>query len=220
MVDAVSALWGTYIVPVCPELIISTDDTTEFIFEGTKNVAPKFVLATKSTIQKRGTNAIYRPEDSKATNGMHVKLTFSFTAEGNSFPIAVTVSGLTEKEMPPGENFIHVKIPGMSVIAACMILSRHLAMGIKCLGKLSCLLAPNANTFIPCADNSSINCQGAYLYFDSNRGTFIRSGKVVRQGFVDRHKEHMAESKKDKPESDFYLLYPSKHCGRSNKRVG
>ncbi len=28
----------------------------------------------------------------------------------------------------------------------------------------------------------------------------------------------MAESKKDKPESEFYLLYPSKHCRRSDKR--
>ena len=106
----------------------------------------------------------------------------------------------------------------LPVVAACMILSRHLAMDVKCLGRLSCLLAPNANSFIPCADNTSMNRQGSYLYFDNNRGTFIRSGKVVRRGFVDRHKEHMAESKKDKPESEFYLLYPSKHGRRSDKR--
>ena len=106
----------------------------------------------------------------------------------------------------------------LPVVAACMILSQHIAMDIKCLGKLSCLLAPNAITFIPCMDNSLINNQGAYLYFDNNRGDFIRRGKVFRRGFVDRHKEHMAESKKDKPESDFYLLYPSKHGRRSNKQ--
>ena len=29
LVDAVSVSWGTHIVPVCPELIISKDDTTE-----------------------------------------------------------------------------------------------------------------------------------------------------------------------------------------------
>ena len=40
---------------------------------------------------------------------------FSFTAGGNSFPVAVTVSGLTKKEMPPGEDFIHVEIPGMCI---------------------------------------------------------------------------------------------------------
>ena len=70
LVDAVSASWGTHVVPVCPELIISTDDNTEYIFEGTKDVAPKFVLTTKSSITKKGTNAIYWPEDSKAMNGM------------------------------------------------------------------------------------------------------------------------------------------------------
>ena len=118
LVEAVSALWGTHIVPVHPELIISTDDTTEYIFEGTKDVAPKFVLATKSSILKRGTNAIYLPEDNKTMNGMQVKLTFSFTAGGNSFPVAVTVSGLTKKEMPPGEDFIHVEIPGMCIVCS------------------------------------------------------------------------------------------------------
>ena len=73
------------------------------------------------------------------------------------------------------------------------------------------------NTFIPCADISSVNCQGAYLYFDNNRGIFVRSRKVAWQGFVEQHKEHMAESKKDEPESDFYFLYPSKHGSRSDK---
>jgi hypothetical protein len=66
------------------------------------------------------------------------------------------------------------------------------------------------------ADDSSVNQQGAYLYFDNNRGVFIRSGKVVRQGFIDQHKEHMAESQKVKPETDFSLLYLSKHGKRSN----
>ena len=64
---------------------------------------------------KKGTDAIYRLEDSKAMNGMQVKLTFSFTAMGNCFPVTVTVSGLTEKEMPPGEEFIHVEIPGLCI---------------------------------------------------------------------------------------------------------
>ena len=106
----------------------------------------------------------------------------------------------------------------MPVVAACMILSQHLVMDIKCLGKLSSLLAPHANTFLPCEDNSSVNCQGAYLFFDNNRGIPVRSGKVAWQGFIERHKEHMAKSKMDTPESDFYLLYPSKHGSRSDKQ--
>ncbi len=101
--------------PIRPELIISTDNTTEYIVEGNKDVAPKFVFATKSPILKKGTSVIYRLEDSMAMNGMQVKLTFSFTTAGNCFPVTVTVSGLTKKEMPPGEDFIHVEIPGLCI---------------------------------------------------------------------------------------------------------
>jgi hypothetical protein len=50
------------------------------------------------------------------------------------------------------------------------------------------------------------------LYFDNNRGIYVGSGKIVWQGFV------VAKSKKDKPETDLYILYPSKHGSRNNKR--
>jgi hypothetical protein len=43
-------------------------------------------------------------------NGMHMILTFTFTTMGNCFPLAVTVVGLTEKEMY-GKEFVHVRIP-------------------------------------------------------------------------------------------------------------
>ena len=33
----------------------------------------------------------------------------------NCFPVTVTVSGLTKKEMPPVEDFIHVEIPGLCI---------------------------------------------------------------------------------------------------------
>ncbi len=94
LVDTVSASLGSHVVPVHPELIISTDDTSEYIFKGTKDVAPKFGLTTKSSILKKGTNAIYWLEDSKAMNGMQVKLTFSFTAMGNCFLVIVTALGV------------------------------------------------------------------------------------------------------------------------------
>ncbi len=34
---------------------------------------------------------------------------------GNCFLVRVTVSGLTKKEMPPVEDFIHVEIPGLCI---------------------------------------------------------------------------------------------------------
>ncbi len=73
----------------------------------------------------------------------------------------------------------------LHVVSLCMILLQHLAMDINCLVKLTSLLPPHTNTFIPCAGNGSVNRHGAYLYFDNNRGVFVRSGKVVQQGFVE-----------------------------------
>jgi len=51
--------------------------------------------------------------------------------------------------------------------------------------------------------------EGAYLYYDGNKGSFIRSGKVTRRGFTVRGKEHFDESKKEKSSTHFYDLYPS-----------
>jgi hypothetical protein len=34
LLNCVSDAWGTSVFPVLPELIVSTDDKTEYIFEG------------------------------------------------------------------------------------------------------------------------------------------------------------------------------------------
>ena len=52
LLNCVSDAWGASVFPLLPELIVSTDDTTEYIFEGTCDEQPKFVLATKSSIMK------------------------------------------------------------------------------------------------------------------------------------------------------------------------
>ena len=113
LIIRVANAWGTSVFPVLPELIVSTDDTTEYIFEGKCEKESKFVLATKSSIMKRGSNALYRVHDSKSMSGMRVKLTFTFTAMGNCFPLVVTVTGLTEWEMN-GKDFVHIEIPGLA----------------------------------------------------------------------------------------------------------
>ncbi len=85
LLDMVSTAWGTSVCPVLEELIISTEDTAEYIFEGTLNEQPKFVLTTKTAVSKQGTNSLYRMEDSKSINGLQVKLTFKFTAQEINF---------------------------------------------------------------------------------------------------------------------------------------
>ena len=52
----------------------------------------------------------------------------------------------------------------LPIIAAPMILSKHLKLDLKCLGKSECLLSSNSNQFIPCL--AFPRREGAYLYFD------------------------------------------------------
>jgi hypothetical protein len=59
LLNCVSNVWGTSVFQVLPELIVSTDDTTEYIFEGTCEEQPTFVLATKMSTMKQGPNALY-----------------------------------------------------------------------------------------------------------------------------------------------------------------
>ena len=110
-------------------------------------------------------------------------------------------------------KFAYKNLP---IVAAAMILSKHLKLDLQCLGESECLLSSNANQFIPCL--AFPRREGAYLYFDINRGVFIRSGKVVRRGFKSRHDEHLAASKEEKSSSHFYFMYPSKEGKRKEKR--
>ena len=114
LIKCVADAWGTSVFPILPKMIASTDATTEYIFEGTCKEYPTFILATKSSIMKQGSNALYRVQGSKLMNGMRVKLTFTFTAMGNCFPLVVTVMGLTKSKMS-GKDFVHVEIPGLCI---------------------------------------------------------------------------------------------------------
>jgi len=55
----------------------------------------------------------------------------------------------------------------LPIIAAMMILSKHLKLDLKCLGKSECLLSSNANQFIPCL--TFPRREGVYLYFEQWR---------------------------------------------------
>jgi hypothetical protein len=114
LLNLVSDACGTSVFPLLPKLIVSTDDTTEYIFEGVKEAQPTFVLATKSLIMKRTTNSLYHVKDCKSMSSMQVKLTFIFTAMGNCFPLVVTVTGLTEQELSR-QDFVHIEIPGLCI---------------------------------------------------------------------------------------------------------
>jgi hypothetical protein len=113
MYDMVTDFFGTAVYPVEPYLLCLTDNTTKHILEGTLKQFVPYVLTTKSLFAKRVTNAVYKCEDNKSMSGMHVKLTFTFSAMGTCMPLVCTMNGSTEREMPMGEELIHVKVPGL-----------------------------------------------------------------------------------------------------------
>jgi hypothetical protein len=63
-------------------------------------------------------HAVYKCKNDKSMSGMHVKLTFTFSVMGTCFPLVCTVTGLSEREMPTGKEFIHVKVPGLCIGAS------------------------------------------------------------------------------------------------------
>ena len=66
---------GVPVVPIKPELITLTDDSTVFIFCGSTNKPDEFRLVTKKSCLNKGTNSVYNVDKSDYMNGMRVKLT-------------------------------------------------------------------------------------------------------------------------------------------------
>eukprot|EP00956_Cyclotella_meneghiniana_P014153 scaffold21057_cov63-Cyclotella_meneghiniana.AAC.3 len=91
------------------------NDTTVYTFEGSDDGPDKFVLAAKNSCENRGTHSLYTVNEGKDMNGMRVKLSFSFNAIGASSPLYITVSGLTDEEMPMEEDMLVVEVPGLCV---------------------------------------------------------------------------------------------------------
>ena len=104
----------------------------------------------------------------------------------------------------------------MSVVAALMILQGHVKMDVGSLNEHDSLLAIDIRQFVACEDCP--NREGAYLYFDLNRGVFVRSGKVSGRGFGARNGEHLSAAKASSAASFFYLMFPSTVSTRSTKR--
>ena len=78
------------------------------------------------------------------------------------------------------------------------------------------MLACNSYHFIPSETFS--RQEGAYLYFDFNRGVFVQNGKVVRHGFKTRHSKHLSASKEEKSSTHFYFMYTLTKRKRLDKR--
>ena len=90
--------------PVYPELITSTDKSTQYMFKGHRAHHEKITLVTKESNEVRGTNAVYKFDHGKDRCGMRVKLTWTFNGTGQCAPLFITDSGLMTG------NYLQMKI--------------------------------------------------------------------------------------------------------------
>ena len=90
----------------------------------------------------------------------------------------------------------------LHVVAAVMILSGHLKMDLESLNETDGLLVTDLSCFVKC--EVQLTNKGAYLYFDTNRRVFVRSGKVIGRGFDRRDREHLLAAKASTPSSIFF----------------
>jgi hypothetical protein len=61
----------------------------------------------------------------------------------------------------------------LAIVAAYMVMVDHVKTDLKCLDKYDSLLSHCTHKFMLSATYP--NCEGAYLYYDTNLGEFIRS---------------------------------------------
>ena len=101
--DQVSKVYNNLpIQPVKRAYVLSTDDTTEFIFkgEGSKDSKANFKLVASKCLAASGTRSKHTSGKKEEDNrGLRVKLTHTMAANGVSAPVFVSVRGLTEREL-------------------------------------------------------------------------------------------------------------------------
>jgi hypothetical protein len=124
-------------------------------------------------------------------------------------------------------NWFHANLPRFCAIA---FLSTHITTDLRSTTRSDTLLghpSDTNSTFVNCENTPFSDLEGCYLYYDSSRFKWIRSGKAVgsrhsnpRRTFRKRHAEHKHEARSAKgkySKSNFYSCYPSNELvGDSN----
>ena len=101
---------------VLPGLITSTDDTTVFVFKGATKELEGWYLLDKKHIASKQSSYSNDKGGTDNKNGLRVRLTFTINGVGMMAAPFVTVTGITEKELPratcPSGVYI-LSIPGL-----------------------------------------------------------------------------------------------------------
>ena len=111
------AMGGVPLTAVHEDLILSTDDTTLFVFAGAagKPLVPYRIANAKG---RTGTYAAFKLDDLDHKDGTRVRLTVTMSGGGMIAPLFSTVTGLTARELPEDtcpSGVLVIEIPGLCV---------------------------------------------------------------------------------------------------------
>ena len=98
-----------------PHLIFNSDDTTDYICEGTQpNNSSEWGLAGTSALPNSGTLSFKHKDNSKKMSGRRIKRHFISGGRGDSAPPVYIIAGLSEYEMP-NDDFLVMRIQRLCV---------------------------------------------------------------------------------------------------------
>ena len=104
------------IYSVQPGLVTSTDDTTVFVFKGATKELEGWYLIDRSHDRKSQSSYSNDKGGTDNKNGLRVRLTFTMNGVGMMAAPFITVTGITERELPrsscPSGVYI-MSIPGL-----------------------------------------------------------------------------------------------------------
>ena len=112
----------------------------------------------------------------------------------------------------------------LPVVSAYMTMFNHAVSDIECVKETESLLSNPTNNFVRCSEIP--RHEGAYLYWDSNKKCWCRSGKVNKTNnivsdrvFEVRDGEHKRDASAKNPVKYFYKRYPTKDSPRAQSKM-
>lgn len=106
--------------PIHPQLLMSTDDTTLFAWEGKSESSALQNWTLIDPFQSSSARSTYSCETDTNKNGLRVRLTFTMTGSGLLAPLYVAVTGLNDRELKIPDDYwdndmFVVEVPGFCI---------------------------------------------------------------------------------------------------------
>lgn len=111
------------VYPIRPENVLSTDDTTEYIFYGARNAKEPWKIVGLSARKNRGHNSFNHADPTNAKyGGFRIKIAVTISAAVQMARLVLVLSGLSEEELSMSQNEISnhrgmcvMKVEGLSL---------------------------------------------------------------------------------------------------------